>query len=453
MELKRLQFTKTWEDPADYPTHESSEIQVRADLQSLYTEIQTYINTVLLPALESVGTESQGTLIIPNDVLRKSGGTMTGPLYLSREPVEKTEAATRSYVDDAMGLYAASAQEGIAALTLRAGKVESAVLDAQGNIAQLTQKAGKLESLVQSAQGDISEIQQTVGDITLSVTEQAAADGTVSARITLKIGPNSYSGLIRLTGNVDVSGQLSAQALYAARGDIAQLTVDSLSTSRRIVKYLAGDTGDDNFLRLREQTLDFISGVYIGGRTQAATPEGDLLYWEDEVYGSAEVTLGSDGYPYKGGGRIYTTTAATSWPVYVYRYTELVKQSFCFAVDSLTGDYAPMAVFGAGNTDGTNKGYLLKRRSGLDLRYLPPAGAEIGVHMGADGYMDLAGLRKTAALDFSAFEQGSFTETLDGGEVVTYSVEFGQAEGETVPVKITDGAGHEMTLTWEEAIS
>lgn len=451
MELKRLTFTKSWEDPADYPTYEASEPQVRADLQSLYTEIQSYINTVLVPALESVGTESQGSIVIPNDVLRKSGGAMTGPLYLAREPVEKSESATKDYVDGAVGLVAADAAEGLAAITLRAGKIESAVTDAQGNIAQLTQRAGKVESLVQSAQGDISQIQQTVGDISLTVTEQAAGDGTVSAKITLKIGPNRYSGLIRLTGNVDVSGALSAQALYAARGDIAAPTVDSLSTSRRIVKYLAGDRSDDNFLRVREQTLDFVSGVYAGGRLQAATPEGQPLYWEDEVYGAADVEVGSDGYPRKGGSRIFTTTTATPWPVYIYRYAELVKQSLCFAVDDATGDYAPVAVFGAGDDAGENRGYLLKRRSGLDLKYRPPGGGEIGLHMGKDGYLDLTGLRKTTQLDFSQWDQGRFTETLDGGETVEYAVEFSEEGGETVPVKLTDGAGHSAVITWEEA--
>lgn len=450
MELKRLQFTKSWEDPADYPTYEASEVQVRADLQSLYTEIQTYINTVLLPALESLGAECQGTIVIPNDVLRKSGGTMTGPLYLARQPVEKTEAATKDYVDGAVGLCQASAQEGMAALTLRSGKVEAAVLDVQGNIAQLTQRANSVESLVQSAQGDITALQQTAQEISLSVTEQAAADGTVSAKITLKIGPNSYSGLIRLTGNVDVSGALSAEALYAARGDIAQLTVDSLSTSRRIVKYLAGDESDDNFIRVREQTVDFVSGVIAGGRTQAQTPEGLPLYWEDAVYGGA-AEVGSDGYPYKSGSRVFTTTAVTAWPVYVYRYTELVKQSFCFATDTQTGDYAPVAVFGAGDGKGTNQGYLLKRRAGLDLKYLPPGGTEIGIHMGKDGYMDLAGLRKPTALDFSRWEQGSFTETVDGGTAETYTVAFEEVGGERVPVKITDGAGHETLITWGEA--
>ena len=65
MELKRLDFTKNWEDPADYPTYETSEVQVRKDIQSLYTEIRTYINEVLVPALESLGSESpQGSTIL-----------------------------------------------------------------------------------------------------------------------------------------------------------------------------------------------------------------------------------------------------------------------------------------------------------------------------------------------------------------------------------------------------
>jgi hypothetical protein len=346
------------------------------------------------------------------------------------------------------GIVCAAA--GIAALTVRAGKIESAVLDAEGNIAQLTQKATGLESLVQSAQGDISQIQQAAGEISLSVTEQAGADGAVSAKITLKIGPNSYSGYIRLTGNVDVSGQLSAQALYAARGDIAALTVDSLSTSRRIAKFLAGDTTDDNYIRIREQTVDFVSGVYAGGRLQAATPEGMPLYWEDEVYESTEVTLGEDGYPSKNGGRIFTTTAVTDYPVYVYRYAELIKQSLCFGVDTLTGDYAPIGIFGAGDESGANRGYILKRRTGFDLRYLPPAGEEIGIHMGADGYMDLAGLRRTTKLDLSRWDEGVFTETVEGGETVTYAVIFEEMAGERMPVKITDGTGHETAICWKE---
>lgn len=452
MELKRLQYTKNWEDPADYPTFEASEVQVRKDIQSLYTEIQAYINDVLVPALESVGNDAAegGVVLIPADVLRKSGGTMTGPLYLARDPVEKTESATRQYVDETVGLTAKSAEEGMAALSVRAGKIEAAVLDHQGNIAQLTQKATSLESLVQSAQGDLSEIRQTANEISLSVTEHAAADGTVMAKITLKIGPNSYSGYVRVTGNVDVSGELSAQALYAARGDIANLTVDSLSTSRRIVKYLARDTSEDHYIRIREQTVDFVSAVYAGGRTQALDPQGMPLYWEDEVYDAVDVELGEDGYPRKLGERVFTTTVETQWPVYVYRYAELIKQSFCFGLDTLTGDYAPVAVFGAGDLTGANKAYLLKRRSGFDLRYLPPSGTEIGIHMGADGYMDLSGLRKTTKLDFSAFDQGTFTETVEGGETVTYTVAFGEVEGERVPVSITDPDGHTTAITWKE---
>lgn len=449
--MERLHFTKSWEDPADYPTFEASEVQVRRDIQSLYTEIQTYINETLVPALEALGNErlEGGAVIIPGDVVRKSGAAMTGPLYLSRDPVEKLEAATKQFVEDRVGLAAENTAGDLAALSLRAGKLEAAAVDQQGSIARLTQRSTGVESLVQSVQGELSEMKQAAGEIRFSVTEQAAADGTVTAKLTLTIGPNSYSGYIPITGNVEVSGQLSAQALYAAGGDVATLTVDSLSTSRRVVKYLTGDTGDDNYIRIRAQRLDFVSGVCAGGRLQAQSPQGQPLYWEDAVYGEAEV--GEDGWPRKLGQRIYTTTVETPWPVYVYRYAELVKQSLCFETDRLTGDYAPAAVFGAGDENGANRAYLLKRRSGLDLKYLPPGREEIGIHMGLDGYMDLAGLRKTMRLDFSKFDRGEFTEVLDGGETVVYSVEFDQMDGERVPVKITDGDGHVTAITWKEA--
>ena len=139
----------------------------------------------------------------------------------------------------------------------------------------------------------------------------------------------------------------------------------------------------------------------------------------------------------------------TAWPVYVYRYAELVKQSFCYGVDTLTGDYAPIGIFGACVVSGANRGYILKRRSGFDLRYLPPAGEEIGIHMGADGYMDLTGLRRTTKLDLSAFEKGTFTETLEGGETAVYTVAFEEVDGEKVPVAIADSEGRTTAITWK----
>ena len=46
-----LGFTKSWENPEDYPTIELDETQVRKDMQSLHDEVKNYINTKLIPAI------------------------------------------------------------------------------------------------------------------------------------------------------------------------------------------------------------------------------------------------------------------------------------------------------------------------------------------------------------------------------------------------------------------
>ena len=41
MSLTRFDFTKNWENAADFPTYEENETQVRADMQCLYDELKT----------------------------------------------------------------------------------------------------------------------------------------------------------------------------------------------------------------------------------------------------------------------------------------------------------------------------------------------------------------------------------------------------------------------------
>ena len=46
-----LGFTRSWENPEDYPTIELDETQVRKDMQSLHDEVKNYINDKLIPAV------------------------------------------------------------------------------------------------------------------------------------------------------------------------------------------------------------------------------------------------------------------------------------------------------------------------------------------------------------------------------------------------------------------
>lgn len=306
----------------------------------------------------------------------------------------------------------------------------------------ITKTSEEINLKVEGLDGRVSDVTQTVDGISLSVTSSSSPDGETTAKITLKVGPNNYTGYIKLDGNVDVSGQLSADALYAALGEIADLTVDRLSTSRRVVKYLAGDKSDDNFVRIHDQYIEFVSGVYADGTAQAENPHGALLYWESDPSGAS---IGSDGYPYVNGERIFTTTTKTDWPVMIYTYTELVKRSIAFEQDG-SGTYTPVDVFGAGNADGTNKARMLKSTDGLELTYATKGGNQIGFMLGNSGYTDIMGLRKSTGLNFSEWDSGRFYERIDGDDTrYAYNVEF-DAQGR--PTKITDSAGHETAIYW-----
>lgn len=308
----------------------------------------------------------------------------------------------------------------------------------------ITKTSEEINLKVEGIDGRVSDITQTVDGISLSVTSASSPDGQTTATITLKVGPNNYTGYIKLDGNVDVSGQLSADALYSALGEIADLSVNRLSTSRRVVKYLAKDTTDDNFIRVAEQSLEFVAGIAKSTTEQAKNPNGELIYWEADPAGAS---IGSDGYPYANGERIFTTTKQTSWPVMVYQYEEQVKRAISFQSDGQY--YYPVDVFGAGDNNGKQRGYLVKRQNSLELTYETSTGKQLGLAALDEGYLDLFGLRKTVGLNFASWEQGSFSETVEGiSEPLEYGVELATVGGKKVPVKIIYSDGAEMAIQW-----
>ena len=305
----------------------------------------------------------------------------------------------------------------------------------------ITKTSEEINLKVEGIDGRVSDITQTVDGISLTVTSASSPDGQTTATITLKVGPNNYTGYIKLDGNVDVSGQLSADALYAALGEIADLSVNRLSTSRRVVKYLAGDTSDDNFIRVAEQSLEFVAGISKGTTEQAKNPNGELIYWEADPAGAS---IGSDGYPYANGERIFTTTKQSNWPVMVYQYEEQVKRAISFQSDGQY--YYPVDVFGAGDNNGKQRGYLVKRQNSLELTYETSTGKLLGLAARDEGYMDLMGLRKSTALDFSEWDKGNFAELVDGEKTpYRYTVAFDQQRR---PIKITDNSGHATLIRW-----
>jgi hypothetical protein len=235
-------------------------------------------------------------------------------------------------------------------------------------------------------------------------TMRALIDGVMKDRI--------YFDPIK--GDYVFDGALGADAvftdsLYAEQGDIAELTVDRLSTSRRIRKYILQDTSDDNFIKIQDQYIRWVTGTIISSTgiltedglnlltesgiplteevgsaatEQATNRYGQGLYWQEEPVGHT-----SDGYPTDADGvQIYATTNPTQWPVAVYKYTELVKSEYAF--DMVGQNYIPQVVLGAGDENGNSKGYIYKDELGFYLRYKSSAAKNVDIRFSDDGFVD-----------------------------------------------------------------
>lgn len=228
-----------------------------------------------------------------------------------------------------------------------------------------------------------------------------------------------------------ISNTVITNELYADYGAVADLTVDELRTDYdKAQRYLNGDTSALDYLYIHEEEIEFITGtVHLDSGTPATEQlhhRGRYFWWTDETKTQM------------------TSVEITAWPVVVYQYDELIKGTYCFqTVDDVK---VPVLVFGAGTGDqqdpNLGKGYLRKDSDSLDM-YLHGS-VNNGIFIGQ--YTDLVGLRKPTSLDFSGWDNGTVSETLDGGGVNSWTIAF---DGNNRPTKFTDGAGHETTVVWE----
>lgn len=53
MSIQQFEFSKTWRDKSAFPTYQTSEAQVREDLQCLHDEMADYVNNTLVPAINA----------------------------------------------------------------------------------------------------------------------------------------------------------------------------------------------------------------------------------------------------------------------------------------------------------------------------------------------------------------------------------------------------------------
>lgn len=335
--------------------------------------------------------------------------------------------------------------------------------------------AGYVNTQIQNAKdGIVNEVFEILpGRIELRV-DSSSGEGGSSASIALYVnGETAGSGQILIDGAVDISGTLSADALYAALGDIADLTVKSLSTSKRILLYLQAEvakaTGDpdqyaaalmdDNYIQVEGQDYKWMTGKVKytnwnpttgdpGGpptstdhpiEIQAKNPTGALLYWEQPI----TTARGSDGYPVDSQGvRINTTTDPSSnEPVMVFDYVEDVKAKLTFELGE-SGYYEPAFILGSGDNNGKNIATINKPEDGLHIHYKVPnsasgnAGKTIGIEATKQGFLDFYGQRRITSMDFTSWDEGSFILYLEGNKQVDCSVSM---DRNGVPQSITVG--------------
>ena len=277
----------------------------------------------------------------------------------------------------------------------------------------------------------------------------------MSALINGVMTPRIYFDPVK--GDYVFDGALGADAvftdsLYAEQGDIAELTVDRLSTSKKVRLYNLRNTSDDNFLEIQDNYQRLITGTVTFENGQPLTEQatnryGNPLYWSEIPY-----SINAQGYPEDAdGNQIYATTdeptpgegeTLDQYKVMVYQYTELVKAELAFANES--GTYVPKLVMGAGDNQGYSKGYLFKEQTDLLLQYINSAGDDVSVTLGDDGFVEIRKLRRPTVMNFASFDLGFFTETLEGNVLCSYAVDF---DGDGQPIRIYDDT-HSCDIVW-----
>lgn len=240
--------------------------------------------------------------------------------------------------------------------------------------------------------------------------------------------------------NIDVTGLLTAiraeidtlishvtivHSLAAEKGYIAELTVDQLETSDKVIKFLNGDTSDVNYIRIYDQYVQWITATTDGLEYEQAKDRfGNPLFWKD-------------------GTKSVVTTEETTYPVYIYVYDELVKMEFSFQPDE-SGTMTPMLILGAGSGTGDNaKGFIYKDVDGLLLRYINTNGQKVELRLGEDGLILTPYELKGLNLYSNGFSANY------GGQTMTYRW---TKDSEGRIIKLTNvETGDEIPINWNDS--
>lgn len=121
MALTRLSFSKSWTDPADFPTVETDETVIRQDMQQLHDETKNYLNGTLLPAIEAGYAPAERTV---------NGHPLTANVTVTKGDVGLGQVDNTADMDKPVSTAQAAAIQAVAMGQIPAGSVEKAMLAA-----------------------------------------------------------------------------------------------------------------------------------------------------------------------------------------------------------------------------------------------------------------------------------------------------------------------------------
>ena len=214
---------------------------------------------------------------------------------------------------------------------------------------------------------------------------------------------------------------------------------DHLSTSKKISKYLLGDTSEDDFVVIRGQSFRWIRARTDGSEEQLTDIDGRPLYWDPDV---EKAEVGVDGHYYIGTEKVKPTIVETPYPVMCYAYEEQEIASWKFrSVRNPDGTTAflPNITMGVG-TDPTGetengKFRITKHFTGADLEYQTSEGKIAGAFFRDDGFTDVTQRRAGVKVDTV---NGVITVTPEGSLMEPYDIYVSENE---------DGS---LDLTWPD---
>jgi hypothetical protein len=222
--------------------------------------------------------------------------------------------------------------------------------------------------------------------------------------------------------DVTVSNTMITNVLAADKGYIAELTVDQLETSDKVQKYLAEDTSDVDYIKIKDQYVEFITASTDGSAYEQATDRhGTPLYWRDSTKDAV-------------------TTDNTGIPVRIYVYDEAVKLKMSFQPDG--GYNVPIIELGQGDgvTENSAKAIIKKGQTGLEITYYTSNTAkEVNIQLSDEGFVDA---------DMRRLKSASIDRTAGTVEVLTE----GKTIGDEVTISFVEGTDT-ITYTWPDSFT